>query len=170
MVSVKEKLKINKIRNKKEKVKQNIKNKEEKKKKTNKHKFWYYLLSFITLIAIIMVFCVIGFIIYIVKNAPTFNEEDLYNKASSVIYASDNSVIATLGMSVGNDEVETRTLLTYEELPEVLIDAVVATEDSRFFQHNGVDLARFIKASIGQVFGQDGNIPVGIFYISSVIG
>ena len=27
--------------------------------------------------------------------------------------------------------------LTYEDLPQVLIDAVVAAEDSRFFEHNG---------------------------------
>ena len=46
-----------------------------------------------------------------------------------------------------------RDKVTYDELPEVLVDAIVATEDSRFFQHNGFDAPRFLRASIGQVFG-----------------
>ena len=41
--------------------------------------------------------------------------------------------------------------VSYDEMPQVLIDAIVATEDSRFFQHNGFDLPRFAKASVGQV-------------------
>ena len=40
-------------------------------------------------------------------------------------------------------------------MPEVLIDAIIATEDSRFFQHNGFDLPRFLKAAFGQALGQD---------------
>ena len=46
-----------------------------------------------------------------------------------------------------------RDKITYDELPEVLVDAIVATEDSRFFQHNGFDAPRFFKASLGQVAG-----------------
>jgi penicillin-binding protein 1A len=38
-------------------------------------------------------------------------------------------------------------------MPEVLVDAIIATEDSRFFQHNGFDLPRFMKASFGQLLG-----------------
>lgn len=41
-------------------------------------------------------------------------------------------------------------------MPQVLIDAIVATEDSRFFQHNGFDAARFIKASASQLIGHGG--------------
>ena len=40
--------------------------------------------------------------------------------------------------------------------PEVLVDAIIATEDARFYQHNGVDLPRFLKASITQVLGNGG--------------
>lgn len=39
-------------------------------------------------------------------------------------------------------------------MSEVLIDAMIATEDSRFFQHNGFDAARFLKASFGQVINK----------------
>ena len=41
----------------------------------------------------------------------------------------------------------------YEDFPQVLVDALVATEDSRFFQHSGFDAARFTKATLGQLSG-----------------
>ena len=50
---------------------------------------------------------------------------------------------------------EKREKISYDEMSQVLIDAIIATEDSRFFQHNGFDLPRFIKASIGQLLGKD---------------
>jgi penicillin-binding protein 1B len=43
---------------------------------------------------------------------------------------------------------EKRRYVTYQELPQVLIDAVVSTEDRRFFIHSGIDPIRIIKALI----------------------
>src|SRR5699024_494104 len=54
---------------------------------------------------------------------------------------------------------ENRKEIEYEELPEELIDAVVATEDSRFFEHKGIDIRRIggaIKANITRGFGSEG--------------
>ena len=73
----------------------------------------------------------------------------LYNKEATVIYANDGT---TELARYGKQNVE---LVTYQDMPQVLIDALVATEDSRFFQHNGVDAARFIKASVGQLAGKN---------------
>src|SRR5699024_1384007 len=45
------------------------------------------------------------------------------------------------------------------DLPQVLIDAVVATEDARFFSHPGIDIRRIggaVKANITQGFGAEG--------------
>ncbi len=75
--------------------------------------------------------------------------KDLNTKESTIIYDKDGNEFAKLGS-------EQREKVTYEQLPEVLIDAIVATEDSRFFQHNGFDAPRFIKAAIGQAFGNKG--------------
>ena len=50
---------------------------------------------------------------------------------------------------------EDRVILTYDQIPEVLINAIIATEDSRFFQHRGIDLPRFIVASAYQILGKD---------------
>ena len=86
----------------------------------------------------------IVFSIYIVIKAPDFDPEKLYRAESSIIYDKDGNEIAKLG-------IEKRKKVTYDDLPEVLVDAIVATEDSRYFQHNGFDLPRFSKAAVGQV-------------------
>lgn len=82
----------------------------------------------------------------IVISAPSFNTDKLYSKNSTVIYDINGNQAARLGT-------ENRELVTYDELPENLIDAIIATEDSRFFQHDGIDLARFSKAVFGQLLG-----------------
>ena len=104
----------------------------------------------IIMIGLVSIFVLgFAFAIYIVISAPDFDVDNLYTKNASIILDSEGNEIARLGT-------ENRERVTYEDLPEVLVDALVATEDSRFFQHQGVDLARFIKASIGQVLGQSG--------------
>lgn len=91
----------------------------------------------------------ISFLLYIVIMAPEFDVEKLYTKEASIIYDSSGNEIARLGT-------ENRQRVSYDDIPEVFVDALVATEDSRFFQHNGVDLARFIKATLGQLLGHSG--------------
>ena len=85
----------------------------------------------------------------IVKEAPDFDPKNLYTQESSIVYAPNGEEIAKLGT-------EKREKITYNDMPQVLIDAIVATEDSTFFQHNGFNAARFLKASISQVLGGGG--------------
>lgn len=101
------------------------------------------LVCVITFIALITVF-----FSYVIIKAPKFDPNNLKFTQMSELYDSDGNIIARMGN-------ENRTEITYDELPEVLIDAIIATEDSRFFQHNGFDLPRFVKAGIGQVLGKD---------------
>lgn len=107
------------------------------------------ILIIIMLILVSVFILGFAFAIYIVISAPDFDVNNLYTKEASIVYDSENNEIARLGT-------ENRQRVTYDDLPEVFVDALVATEDSRFFQHHGVDIARFIKASIGQVLGQSG--------------
>lgn len=107
------------------------------------------IISGLLIFGIIIIAMVLLFTLYIILSAPKFNEDLLYRKESTVLYDLNGKEFARLGA-------ENRQLVDYEELPQVLIDAIIATEDSRFFQHNGFDIARFIKASVGQVAGQSG--------------
>ena len=45
------------------------------------------------------------------------------------------------------EERSKRQVVSYDEIPKVLIDAVVAVEDRRFFQHSGVNFVRFLEAA-----------------------
>ncbi len=106
-----------------------------------------------SLILIVLMYLLIAFFgicvltgLYVIIASPDFNAEDLYNKEATVLYDKDGKVFAKIGM-------EKRELVTYDELPNVLVDALIATEDARFFQHNGFDIARFTKAFLGQVTG-----------------
>ena len=86
-----------------------------------------------------------GFVIYIKTQAdPKYDKKKLNTLEISRIYDMNGKEIAKLGS-------EKREKVSYNELPEVLVDAIIATEDSRFFQHNGLDAPRFLKATIGQL-------------------
>lgn len=86
------------------------------------------------------------FLIYVTIKAPKFDTSKLNTSELTIIYDKDGNEIVKLGS-------EKREKVTYEELPQVLVDAIVATEDSRFYQHNGFDAPRFLKASVGQLLG-----------------
>ncbi len=106
------------------------------------------ILIILMILLILLFTMIIALCIYVIATAPDVTESNLYSSNSSVLYDKDGNEFARL--SVG---MENREKVTYDELPQVLVDAVVATEDSRFFQHNGIDIARFSKAVIGQLLG-----------------
>ena len=118
-------------------------------KKKRKFRFGYWLLVFVLTCGLLCFMAGIGFCYYIVKSAPEFDKNNMFEKESTRIFDSNGNLYATLGS-------EKREKVTYDELPQVLIDAIIATEDSRFFQHNGFDAPRFLKASISQVLGRGG--------------
>ena len=119
-----------------------------KKKKIKKNKVLHFILVFILGFLIICIIAGIIFTISIIKDAPDFNPENLYRKESSILLDKDGEIITKLGL-------ERREKIEYSQIPEVLIDAIIATEDSRYFSHNGFDLPRFLRASLGQLRGQD---------------
>jgi len=108
---------------------------------------------------VLMIVCLLGcilgcfgvgyFLYYVVSKAPEFNISNLAKSETTILYDVKNNVMAELGT-------EKRENITYEEISQVFIDALIATEDSRYFQHNGFDAPRFLKASIGQVVGASG--------------
>ena len=117
-----------------------------KKKKVRVKNILNNLVTVFLILMLIGVIVGIGFIGYIVIAAPDFNPSNLYRKESSIVYSSDNEVIAKLGSEI-------RQTITFDDMPQVLVDAIIATEDSRYYQHNGIDLPRFMKAAVGQLLG-----------------
>lgn len=116
--------------------------KQKKKKKIKK--ILKLLLNIFLLLLLIGLIGGIVFAVYIVVKAPNFDPKNLYSTEASIVYDKNGKQITKLG-------VEKRKNVNYDDLPQVLVDAIIATEDSRFMQHNGFDLPRFLKASAGQV-------------------
>ncbi len=120
----------------------------EKKNRKIKKGITTTLFSVILLGGIAFVSLILVFALYVIITSPDFEKDKLYSKESTVIYYADGTEMTRFGS-------EDRVLVNYDELPQVLVDAIVATEDSRFFQHSGLDIARFAKATVGQLLGQD---------------
>lgn len=92
--------------------------------------------------------CVIGSTIafVLIQNILSSSEimdkiDGLYSESSSEIYDRDGELITTLAREDG-----VRENITYDEIPQAVIDSFLAVEDSRYFKHSGFDLPRFIKS------------------------
>ena len=131
---------------KSKKVNKSTSIKEKVKTLSNKKKISNIVLIVLALGGICLASLILIFALYIIIASPDFDRDLLYKQESSVLYDINENEIARIGS-------ENRVLITYNDLPQVLIDALLATEDSRFFQHNGLDGARFLMASIKQVLG-----------------
>ena len=105
------------------------------------------LLGFMIFFLACIVLAII-FFAYIALTAGKFDPDKLYSKEASTLIDVNGNTYAKLGS-------EMRQKISYDDMSEELINAIVATEDSRFFEHNGFDLPRFVKASFGQILGQD---------------
>ena len=103
-----------------------------------KRKFWQFLfygIAFITLFFLLASWGVFG-------SMPSF--EELENPESNLA----TEIISTDGVTIGKFYNENRTMVKYEALPKHLVDALVATEDERFYEHSGIDGKRTIGAAV----------------------
>ena len=96
--------------------------------------FWlsYGLLVLITVLSGGLVGVVLGYTI----DLPQIEElQDVRPNVVSYVYSSDDQVI-------GEFALERRILVTYDQIPEQLKQAILSAEDSDFFQHSGIDFSR----------------------------
>ena len=66
--------------------------------------------------------------------------EDYRPDVVTELYADD-------GQSIGTFALQRRILLTYQQIPKVLKDAIITTEDQHFEEHWGVDFPRVLEAA-----------------------
>ena len=70
---------------------------------------------------------------------PTKNDLLRYKNETASI------VLSVEGEPVGKFFTENRTNTTYEQIPQYLVNALVATEDARFFEHSGIDSRSLLR-------------------------
>src|SRR5690554_290734 len=73
---------------------------------------------------------------------PTF--EELENPETNLA----TEIITSDGQTLGKFYRENRTPVNYEDLPQHLIEALVATEDERFYSHSGIDARGTLRAAV----------------------
>ena len=126
--------------------------------KSRKQKFSTFLSSaFLCLIVGGITSGVIGgmWVLSVIAAAPSLDVNQVYAPDASFIMDRDGNVIAELG-------VQRREWVQFDDIAPVMIDAILATEDARFFNHNGVDWTRTIAANIFNVQNMVGGADAGL--------
>jgi penicillin-binding protein 1A len=74
---------------------------------------------------------------------------NIQNQEASEIYSADSVLL-------GRYYIEDRTEVKYEDIAPVVIDALIATEDVRFYEHSGIDYFSLGRVLVKSVFmGED---------------
>jgi penicillin-binding protein 1A len=117
-------------------------NKKNKKKKGKKGWKIFKIFLFIGIaLMIVGAGIVLGIVTGIVDKTDSISPEELKNlEQTSFVYDKDNNKIGSFSDS------QNRVLVKYKDIPQSVIDAVVAIEDERFFSHKGVDIKRTAAA------------------------
>src|SRR5262245_65195177 len=89
-----------------------------------------------------------GAYLYLAPEIPTAAElREVKSQLPLQVLSRDGKLIAQFGE-------QRRIPVTYDEIPQVVIDAFLAAEDDRFFEHPGVDWQSLVRAVIR-------NVPAG---------
>jgi len=110
------------------------------------------IIAVILAVQLLVTFVFSGIIIFAFQAVASFFEdlpkpklEDFSPTESALtskIYAADGALIATFHGE------ENRELVSYQQIPRNLINAVIAIEDERFYQHQGFDIEGIIRSFI----------------------
>ncbi|WP_295147507.1 transglycosylase domain-containing protein [uncultured Peptoniphilus sp.] len=122
--------------------------------KNNKPRGMIKLSSIIKILLLIVVAAIIilgslvtSIVLGIFKKAPVIEPTEYRSQLSetSRIYSSDGKLIESLISDQFSE------FVPYEDIPKDLINAIVAIEDERFFEHNGVDYKRVVGAIVHDI-------------------
>ncbi len=112
--------------------------------------FWRKHRKFFLWNFVIVFFIVIILGIYVYQGLPSFEElENPKPSLASNVYSYDGQI---LGQFFIQNRIETHI----DSLPKHLINALIATEDRKFYSHWGVDLDRFFKAIVKNIITLSG--------------
>jgi penicillin-binding protein 1A len=64
--------------------------------------------------------------------------KNIQNYLASEIYSADDVLL-------GKYYIQNRTNVNYEDIPQYLVDALISTEDARFYRHNGIDKRSILR-------------------------
>jgi penicillin-binding protein 1A len=87
----------------------------------------------------------IGFMIFSAWDLPEVKTLEEYSpNITSRVYSSSNRLLAEFYL-------ENRTPVSLDDVPKIMVNALIAAEDARFYQHFGIDLRGVIRAMIRNI-------------------
>jgi len=110
-------------------------------KSRDKVRKWFWIILFSPFALIVFALFMVGIFAYI----PSFEElEDPKNNLATELISEEGDILTTF-------HIENRSYITYEEMAPTLIEAVVATEDARFYSHSGIDFRSLARVGVKSI-------------------
>jgi membrane peptidoglycan carboxypeptidase len=106
------------------------------------------VLAIVKVLAIILFLCWLFFIIPSQDPENKFTKENILqnlNGETRVFYSDGVTVIGSFF------DTNHRLYVPYDSIPQTLIDAIVSSEDSKFWEHKGFDLSGFMRAMLNNL-------------------
>ena len=98
--------------------------------------------------AVLGAIAVSGMFAYYAEGLPEFDDVSQYRpKLASKVFSID-------GRLIGEFYEERRIVVPYEQIPKRLVQAFIAAEDKKFFEHQGIDYLGMVNAVVQKVTGQ----------------
>ncbi|MEB7464736.1 penicillin-binding protein [Mammaliicoccus sciuri] len=125
--------------------------KEQPKKKRNIKRTIIKVFGILVLAFLAMVIIGVLVFAYYAWKAPAFNESALKDQLPTKIYDKNNKLVTTLYMGQKREHVK------FDDVPDQMKDAVLATEDNRFYDHGALDYKRLSGAVMKNFTGGFGS-------------
>lgn len=132
-------------------IEQQKKNSTKKNKKSSRGGWMKRVILGILMIGMIGFVFGLGLFAYYASSAPDIDEELLRDPISPTILAADGKT------EIPYMTAENREYIEYEDIPKVMEEAILATEDNRFYDHSGIDVIRLGGAVIANITGGFGS-------------
>lgn len=122
-----------------------------KKMKNKKKKFQVF--KYLSILLLAGILAIAGFILSVIWGfwGPLPSDEQLANIRQSEA----SEILDHKGELIGKYFIFDRQQVSYNELPQYLIDALIATEDARFYEHKGIDQRSLLRVVFKSILMND---------------
>ncbi|MFA6335441.1 MAG: transglycosylase domain-containing protein [Bacteroidales bacterium] len=102
---------------------------------------WFWIVVLSPFVLVILFLLLVG----VFSDIPSFEElEDPQKNLATELISEDGKILTTF-------HIENRSFVTYDELAPTLVQAVIATEDARFYTHSGIDFKSLARVAVKSV-------------------
>jgi len=113
---------------------------------TSMRKWWTTRRKIYASVAGLVLAVILAYGIYLFSGLPSLERiENPKSELATKVYSADGEVLDQF-------YIKNRSHLALQDIPKSVINALIATEDKDFYDHWGVDMVRFMKAMVKNVF------------------